>query len=281
MKVLTPRRLDEALEMKAERPDAVWAAGTTDLLPRWNGGAPRPAMVVSLASIGDLAGIEARGDRIRIGALATHADIASHLVVRERLACLADAARSVGAPAIRNMGTLGGNLANASPAADLPPALLALDAEVHLASRRGERGVPVSGFFVSYGRVDLEPDELIVAVSACLPRPRAVTWFRKLGTRRAQSIAKLSVAGHAEAGDLLAHVRLAAGAVAPVPLRLRRTEEIVEGRTPGPETRALAAGTAEREVTPIDDVRSSAGYRRAMVGVLVARFLESLDAGRE
>jgi len=279
MIALVPRSLDQALALKAEHPDAVPLAGGTDLVAGWSGGAPRPETLLVLSGVKGLLPIELSQGKLRVGAGASHAALAADAGVRERFPALARAAASVGAPAVRNMGTVGGNLVTASPAADLPPALLAYGAEaVAASSARGGRRVPLDKFFVDYRNVALVPDELLVRVELPVPAPNARCWFEKVGTRKAQACSKVSIAVYVEigSGNRLDTVRIAAGSVAPVPKRLPETEQALTGQTLTPELAAEAGEAASREVVPIDDVRSTAEYRKHVVGGLVERFLKSL-----
>ena len=212
---------------------------------------------------------------MRIGAGVTHARLIREHEVAHTYPALAEAAATVGAPAIRAMGTIGGNIANASPAADVPPALLAYDAQVIVVSVRGERSMPLDHFFVGYRTVDLAPDELIAAV--WMPRPDAGTYARylKVGTRAAQSIAKvaLGAAIRVDAARVVTHVRMAAASVAATPIRLFDVEVALAGRVLDTAAMARAAAAARASVTPIDDVRSTAAYRTRVLGTLVERFL--------
>ena len=274
MKTLFPRDLKEALALKAEHPRAVVAAGTTDLLPQWHSGAPKPEVLLVVNRLPELRGIGTDGDVIRIGACATHTEICADETLKRLLPALAHAAWTIGAPAVRNMGTLGGNLGTASPCADLPPALLAYGARVRVASTRGERLIPVHEFFKSYKIIDLAPDELIAEALLPAPPANARCAFAKIGTRRAQSIAKISLGAYCEVeGDRLRNVRLAAGSMGPIHLRLFQAEAAATAGACSRDLIEEAAMKTESDVTPIDDVRSTADYRRVVLGNLVRRFL--------
>ncbi len=273
MRILTPGTAAEAASMRRQEPGSVLAAGTTDLLPRWHSGAPRPQSVILLGGIEEMRPIRQTDGAMEIGALTTHADIASDGRVIEHLPALSAAAASIGAPAVRNMGTIGGNIANASPAADLPPPLIAYGASVNLLSDRGTRAVPLEGFFLRYQETALMEDEIILSVTVPLPPDGAASSFQKLGARRAQSIAKVSLAGCASCGSAVEHVRLAAGSMAEVPRRLVEVERVIEGRRPDASLVEQACRAAAEALRPIDDVRSTAAYRSHALGVLLARFL--------
>ncbi len=278
MKIHDPATIDEALDIKRRYPGAVPLAGGTDLLPLWSSTGSRPDRVVLLGSCAALRGIGERDGDPFIGACATHSEISEHDRVARHFRALAEAARSIGAPAIRNMGTLGGNLANASPAADLPPALIVCGAEAVLASaERGERTIPVEDFFLSYKRTALEKDELLLGIRLEVPDPGVRSFFEKVGTRKAQALAKLSVALSAriDAGRI-GSVRIAAGSVAPVPLRLKEVEARIEGNKLSEELIDTARTLAASALSPIDDVRSTARYRRFVFAALLGDCLDRM-----
>lgn len=256
-----PRTVDEALAMLRDEPALVPLAGCTDLYVAVNFGTLDAARFLDLWPLSPLRAITLRDDTLVIGALATYTQIIASRHVRRMLPMLVDAARQIGGPQIQNRGTLGGNIANASPAGDSLPVLAAAEATVVLRSAQAERRVPFTGFYSGYRATVRRPDELIVAIE--IPRQRGAQWFRKVGTRAAQAISKIVMAGVRDA-----HPRIAIGSVAATTVRVPRTEA------------ALAAGasiddavrTLEREITPIDDVRSTADYRRTVSGNLLRRF---------
>ena len=276
MRILTPVTAAEAAAMKADEPSAVLAAGTTDLLPRWHAGVPRPGSVILLGGVEEMRSITERDDTLEIGALATHAGIASDPRVAEHLPALAAAAASIGAPAVRNMGTIGGNIANASPAADLPPPLIAHGASVNLLSPGGTRPVPLDRFFLRYLETDMREDEIILSVTIPIPARGSVSFFEKIGARKAQSIAKVSLAGCATCGSTIEDVRLATGSMAEVPRRLAEVESVLVGRGPDASLPDEARRAAAAALGPIDDVRSTAEYRSHALGVLITRFLDHI-----
>ena len=279
----TPRSLTEAYAILAgSSADAQITpiAGGTDVMVRITGeiGEP-PTRMIDLWRLDELRGISSDGGAISIGALTTYTDIRRSASCREHLPALVEAASTIGAAQIQNRGTLGGNIANASPAGDTLPVLLALDAEIVVGGARGERTIPVSEFWVAYRRTALAPDELILRIQIPVAGGREAR-FRKVGTRRAQAISKVVLAlswrddGRSRAWN---DVRVALGSVADRPIRARGAEAALEGRLPNPETADAAAEALAGEITPIDDVRSSADYRR----VVAARVLHRLvrDAG--
>jgi CO/xanthine dehydrogenase FAD-binding subunit len=271
--------LGEALAMLAEEP-GVWRpfAGGTDLMVLLEAGALRHERFVSLWGIPELRVIDTREATLTIGALTTYTDLLKHPVVQAEFPMLCEAATQTGGVATQNRGTIGGNIANASPAADTPPALLVYDAELELASVRGTRRVPYHRFHTGYKTMDLAADELITRV--LVPRRRGwITTYKKVGTRKAQAIAKICFAAAAEArGGEVQDIRLAYGSVAPTVVRAIRTEQTVRGRRPGEEVVREALDMLSAEIVPIDDVRSTARYRSFVARQLLRAFLESLGS---
>jgi CO/xanthine dehydrogenase FAD-binding subunit len=210
---------------------------------------------------------------VSIGALTTHAQLRHSPVIRARLPALADAAATVGAAQIQNRGTIGGNIANASPAGDTLPVLLAVDATFTLGSAAGERTIRAADFWVAYRRTALRPDELLLRIGFPVERHRH-TRFRKVGTRQAQAISKVVMAlSYREDEGVWRDVRLALGSVAPTPIRARETEAVLEGAAPRETTADRAAAVLAAELAPIDDVRSTAGYRRSVSARVLHRLL--------
>jgi CO/xanthine dehydrogenase FAD-binding subunit len=216
---------------------------------------------VNIWHLKELRGIEVSDESVTLGALTTYTEVQAHPTLREEFPMLCQAGRETGGIAIQNRGTLGGNIVNASPAADSPPALLAYDAELELISKQGERRIPYSRFHNAYKQMDLRPDELLRAIH--LPRMSdRFHYYRKVGTRRAQAISKVCFAGVIRIVDgRVAHIRIALGSVAPIPLRCERTEASLNNRSLNSETIKLAASTLTSEIVPIDDIRSTRDYR--------------------
>jgi len=270
-----PTTLAAAWELAAAVPGARWIAGGTDLMVRIREGRAKPSRVVSLNAIPELSRIDP-GPPIRIGALARVADVMADPTVREALPVLVEAARTLGSAQIRNAATVGGNLCNASPCADTAPPLLVHDARARIASPRGSREVPLEGFFVAPGRTRLAKDELLTDIVVDPPPPGTRAAFLKKGRVRMDiAVASVCVALVVEGGRCT-HARVAAGSVAPRPMRLHRTERLLEGAVPSPEVIRAASTTAREEVEPVDDVRSTAAYRRQVVGVFLRRAVERL-----
>ena len=252
-------------------------AGGTDLLVALTGElGPPPASVVDLWAIDELRGIAIDGDALTLGALTTYTEIRRSALCREHVPALVEAAATIGAAQIQNRGTLGGNIANASPAGDTLPVLLAADAVFVLGSERGEREVPAAEFWTAYRQTALAHDELVVRIRIPLAADREIR-FRKVGTRRAQSISKVVLAAAWRGDGTWRDVRVALGSVAATPIRAQGTESALEGRQPTPETADRAAETLAGELAPIDDVRSTAEYRRLVAARILHRVIR--DAG--
>jgi CO/xanthine dehydrogenase FAD-binding subunit len=273
--VVSPGTLVDAYAALAEAP-ARPIAGGTDLMVALTGelGEP-PDRILDLWRLDELRGIALDGDTISIGALTTFTEIRGSALCREHLPALVVAAATIGAAQIQNRGTIGGNVANASPAGDTLPVLLALDASIVCGSSRGEREVPGERFWTSYRTTALASDELLIRIRIPLA-PLRTTRFRKIGTRRAQAISKVVLAlSYEEAGPSApwTGVRLALGSVAPTPIRARATEAVLEASLPTPETADRAADTLAGELVPIDDVRSTAEYRRLVAARVLHRLV--------
>jgi CO/xanthine dehydrogenase FAD-binding subunit len=273
----TPRTLAEAYAILAGGPHRAIAGGTDVMVQITGELGPPPDRMIDLWRLDELRGIVADGGAITLGALTTYTQIRRSAVCREHLPALVDAAATIGAAQIQNRGTLGGNVANASPAGDTLPVLLATDAEIVVGGSRGERTVAASDFWVAYRRTALEPDELVLRIRIPIVAGRDVR-FRKIGTRRAQAISKVMMAlAWRGVGGRWSDVRLALGSVADRPIRARSTETVLDGASPTSETADRAAEALAAELHPIDDVRSTADYRRAVASRVLHRLIR--DAG--
>jgi xanthine dehydrogenase small subunit len=273
----TPRTLSEAYGILATGPHRPIAGGTDVMVQITGELGPPPDRMIDLWRLAELRGIAANGQVVTLGALTTYTEIRQSALCRERLPALVEAAATIGAAQIQNRGTLGGNVANASPAGDTLPVLLAMDAEMVVGGPRGERTIAASEFWVAYRETALEPDEIVLRIRIPITAGREVR-FRKIGTRRAQAISKVVMAlAWRERGGTWSDVRLALGSVADRPIRARTTEAVLEGAAPTSETAARAAETLTAEIQPIDDVRSTADYRRAVAARVLHRLLR--DAG--
>ena len=251
-------------------------AGCTDLYVALNFGTLKDTRFLNLWGLAGLRAIAVRGDVLTIGALATHADLIRSPLVRRRIPMLAAAAREVGGAQIQNRGTLGGNVANASPAGDTLPVLAAAGAIVVLRSAGETRRVPFTAFYTGYRQSVRRPGELIVGFE--IPRVRGRQWFRKVGTRAAQAISKIVMAGvcpstgSGQAGET---VRIALGSVAPTVVRATRTEQALAGGASLEDAQRILV----EEIAPIDDIRSTAEYRRRVAANLLARFWTDAHRG--
>lgn len=264
-----PHTLAEAWALKVGQARARYVAGGTDLLVRIRAGHERPDRLVSLRHIRDLQKIE-MGALTRIGASTSISEVLSHPALAATHPILAQAARPFACAQIRNVATIGGNLCNASPAADMAPALLVLDATVVIAGPSGERKMPLDGFFVGPGKTQLGPDEILTEIQI-QPRPNLRThYLRKGRVRMDLALTAVAVALSIEQGRCV-HARVAVGAVAPRPLRVPAVEALLVGHTIDAAVRSEARALIAREVSPITDVRCSAGYRRELTGVLLER----------
>lgn len=270
-----PATVAEAIRLREATPGARFIAGGTDLWVRMRRGYEAPPELVSLRAVRELSDLDL-GEPARIGALVTLADLARSAGCRGRFPALVDAALAMGSVQVRNVATVGGNLCNASPAADLAPALLAYDARAEIRSAKGRRETALADFFLGPGRAALEPGEILAAVLVPSPGRGARSAFLRRGRVR-MDLALASVAVRLEEdGGVLKGVRVAVGAVAPTPRRLPEVEALLEGRRPEPALFAEAGRAAAGCVAPITDLRASEGYRRHLVGVFVRRALERL-----
>lgn len=284
-RALRPRSLDEALRFLHEDPELVPVAGCTDLMVADRPARARMDRVLDLLRVPELRGIRlldremapaggTTAGAIEIGATTTFAEIGRHPDVRSFLPALAEAAGQIGGWQIQNRATLGGNVANASPAGDSLPVLLALDAVVVIAGHGGLEEIPYSGFHLGYRKTALAPGRIVARVRIPCPRPGTVQRFRKVGTRGAQAISKVVVAmaGRIEEGRI-AGLRLAAGSVAATPVLLEAAEEAARGLPAGVEAADRAGRAAAAAVEPIDDVRSTAEYRAFALERVVRRMV--------
>jgi CO/xanthine dehydrogenase FAD-binding subunit len=278
--LVAPGSLDAALDLLAGAPGQ-WTpiAGGTELMVAHAAGRLNAKRLMSLWGIPDLRFIETTPENIIIGACATFRDLRISSAVGDDLPLLAKAASWIGSIANQSRATVGGNLVNGSPAADSSPALLVYDAEIELASVRGRRRVPYAEFHTGYKRTVLANDELVYAVH--LPRrfSRHRQYLRKVGTRRAMAISKVALAATALIQDGSVHeIRLAAASLAAFPARLYRAEDVICGRAVTPQIIEMARKALLDEVVPIDDIRSTADYRKSVAANLLEEFLVGLKA---
>ena len=279
--MLAPPDLSAALDRMAAEPHE-WKpfAGGTDLMVLLEAGKLAHTKYLNIYHLRELRGMSVNPANITFGAATTYAQIRSESLLAAEFTLLCSAAAETGSIATQNRGTLGGNIANASPAADSPPALIVYDAELELVSSRGSRWIAYRDFHTGYKQSLLRPDELIRSIR--LPRNGGPAWkqhYRKVGTRRAQAISKVCFAGAALVQNgKIEDVRIALGSIAPTVLRATATERMLQGEQLSPALSEAAQQTLAREIAPIDDMRSTARYRRRVAQNLLAEFLEKLSA---
>jgi CO/xanthine dehydrogenase FAD-binding subunit len=274
--LLTPQTLPEALDVLAsEAPDAYPLAGGTVLLVDMRDGRVSPRLLVDLGALDGLQGIRREDGHIVVGARTTIKEMRRNSLLADLCPVIIEAANFFANPLVRNRATVGGNLADASPAADMAPPLLVLGAEVELLSKEGTRRLPLDEFFLAPCETARRPDEIVAFLRWPVPADGSGGSFQKLGLRRADTISVVSAAAMIERDEagLCREARIALGAVAPTPIRARQAEELLRGQQLTPELAAEAGRVAAGEASPIDDLRGSAGYRRRMVEVLVRRAL--------
>ena len=276
---MAPRNLDAALEM-LEREPGVWKpfAGGTDLMVLLEAGKLPHRKFLSIWKFAELRGIDVSSESLSIGALSTYTEIQRNAILQREFPLLCRAASETGSVATQNRGTLGGNIANASPAADSPPALMVYDAEIELISAKGARRVAYRDFHTGYKKMQMRDDELIWRIHLNRGSKRSKEYFRKVGTRKAQAISKICFAASANVeGGRISEVRIALGSVAPTVLRAAETEKILGGEKISSSLLEAAQTTLGREISPIDDMRSTAVYRRRVALNLLGEFFDLMN----
>ena len=276
--LIAPGTLDTVLEVLAHSADRYTPiAGGTELMVAFGAGRLEPRKLISLWNLHELRFIDTTPDAIIIGAGSTFTDIRNHDRLTRDLPLLAKAAAWTGGIANQDRATIGGNIVNASPAADSPPALLVYDATVTLISVRGERTIPYNEFHLSYKRTALAPDELLHSITLLRKTAGLKQYIRKVGTRNAQAISKTALAAIARTQNgTIETIRVAAASLREVPTRLPATEEALRGKSITEETIANARAALIAEARPIDDIRSTARYRATVAANLLEEFLRSL-----
>ncbi len=276
--LVLPASLSEALDFLAQD-NGTWKpfAGGTDLMVLLEAGKLPHRNYLNIWNLSELRGIEITDTDITLGALTTYTDVQNNRTLREEFPMLCQAASETGGLAIQNRGTLGGNIVNASPAADSPPALLAYDAELELVSAKDPRTVPYSSFHTGYKQMNIRPHELLRAIR--LPRttkPRT-HYYRKVGTRKAQAISKVCFAAvGSQEGNQVDDVRIALGSVAPIPIRCPQTENALPHKVIDADTLNAARAALTSDISPIDDLRSTRDYRLRVALNLLTDFLANL-----
>ena len=265
----------DALLDRLRAPDATILCGGTDLIVKMKSGLVDPKCLLDISDLGSLRGIRETDEQIFVGAAVTESELLESPLIQRHLPLLVQVLWKLGSVQIRNRGTLGGNLVNASPAADSAIPLLLYDAEVILQGANGERSLRVEEFFLGPGKTALGRGEFLREIAIPIPREGYTTFFHKVGRRKALTIAIASVGALLRTSDgAIEEVRLAAGSVAPTPLRLHRVEERITGQSFTPDLIGEARTLTADSVSPITDIRASADYRRAVTADLVAAFLE-------
>lgn len=275
MEFVTPKNLDELLRLVECHHRYEILAGGTDICVLINSGKLKPEGLINIRGLDKLRGIKEEKSHVEIGALTTHRNIVLSSVVRKHLPTLAEACTTVGATQIQNRGTIGGNVMNASPAGDSLPVLLAYDAEVEAVSVDGKRSIPFLEFYKGYRKTALRENEIITKFKIPKAYADEKSLFVKIGTRRAQAISKVMGCFRLVSdGDVAKSVAITFGSIAPVPVRLSQTEKLIAGNRLDASLIDKVQKSVEKEVAPIDDIRSTAVYRRHVCGVLAKRFLE-------
>jgi CO/xanthine dehydrogenase FAD-binding subunit len=278
--LVAPRNLEAALEMLGREP-GVWRpfAGGTDLMVLLEAGKLPHRKFLSIWKFTELRGIEVSSESLSIGALSTYTEIQRNAILQREFPLLCCAASETGSVATQNRGTLGGNIANASPAADSPPALIVYDAEVELISAKGARRVAYRDFHTGYKKMLMHDDELIWRIHLNRALKRDKEYYRKVGTRKAQAISKICFAAAASIErDRINDVKIALGSVAPTVLRAAETEKILKGEKFSSALLKTAQETLSHEISPIDDMRSTAVYRRRVAQNLLGEFFDVMSA---
>ena len=276
--LISPTSLGEALEVLAQN-DGVWKpfAGGTDLMVLLEAGKLPHKNYLNIWPLKELRGIEITKAHVTLGALTTYTEVQNHEVLRQEFPMLCQAAKETGGIAIQNRGTMGGNIVNASPAADSPPALLAYDAQLEVISQTGLRQVPYYKFHTGYKQMDIRADELLRAIRLPRATKKLAHYYRKVGTRKAQAISKTCFAAIGRVADgRVAEVRIALGSVAPIPLRCVQTETTLRDKAIDADSLAAAKAALAAEISPIDDLRSTRDYRLKVSLNLLEDFLQKL-----
>jgi len=276
--MLKEKSFNQTLEKLSTGPGIIPFAGGTDLMVLFEAGKLAEGTFLDISHLKELAGIYEHKDFLEIRALTTYSEIKNHPIVRREFPLLYEAAKVVGARAIQNRATIGGNIANASPAADGPPALLCYDAIIEIAAAKKNRKVPYCDFHKNYKVMDLKMGELIKAV--WLRRSKSFTgvkkeFYHKVGTRKAQAISKVCFAAKVQLSQgQVQEIRLAYGSMAPYPVRAKSTERILQGEKLSSNLIQLAITQLQKDLSPIDDIRSTAKYRMQVACNLLKQFLE-------
>jgi len=273
-----PSSLEETFDLMLGNPSYCLLAGGTDVMVKLKENIIHPSVILDLGALDDLRGIKIEGGKITIGPLTTHTQLAESDIIKKYAPALAKAAGLVGSPQIRNEGTVGGNMGNASPAADTVPALIAYDATITIASVTGAREILLNDLFVGPGRTKLKPGELIIKISFEAQEANQSSSFEKLGKRKALAISVVNAAVFIEVHPktkIVTKARFALGSVAATPIRVHTAEEYLIGNIISEKLLSEIADVVSNTIKPIDDVRSTAIYRKEIAGTLIKRALEN------
>jgi carbon-monoxide dehydrogenase medium subunit len=281
---ISPKDLEELFgAIKETKGQAKFIAGCTNMIPKMRAGTISPELLVDLSGLQELGHIRENHGAMSIGALTTISEVAGSEIIRNHSPILSSAASSLGNPLTRNRATIGGNLADASPAADMAPPLLAMEAAIHAERPKGKkRVIPIEQFFLGPHKTILEDDEIIIQITFPKPRDSANGSYMKLGLRDSMAISVASVTVILEMeGKLCQKARVALGAVAPTPIRAYRVEEKLEGRELDQAIIEECSAVVKEEISPIDDIRASAEYRRLVTSVLLKRGINEALKGED
>ncbi|HEX7158043.1 MAG TPA: FAD binding domain-containing protein [Edaphobacter sp.] len=276
--LIAPGSLDAVLQILADSPERYTPiAGGTELMVAFGAGHLQPRKLISLWNLEELRFVEATNEALTIGAGGTFTDIRHHPVIAEEFPLLGKAASWLGSIANQNRATIGGNIVNASPAADSPPALLVYDAHLTLVCAKGKRTIPYNNFHLAYKKTALAPEELVHSITLARNTKNYRQYIRKVGPRNAQAISKVALAGLALMdNDRIADIRLGAACLRETPARLTATEQSLLGKRITPEIISAARSALASDSRPIDDIRSTAKYRAAVAANLLEEFLRSI-----
>lgn len=270
------QNLRSALETLSHKNFKVIAGGT-DVMVLFEAGKLAEGKYLDVWRVPELKGIQVNAEFIELGALTTYREILENKTLQAEFTMLCQAAKLTGAVAIQNRGTIGGNIVNASPAADSPPALLAYDTDIELCSLRGSRWVRYVDFHKDYKKMDKHEDELLTKIRIKRNTQSAKQYYHKVGTRKAQAISKVCMAALAQVEQgTITKFRLGLGSIAAIPFRAQKTEKVLEGRLLSAELISKSCDILFKEITPIDDIRSNAEYRKTVAKNLLQTFLETL-----
>ena len=274
--VFDAKSVHEVLNLLDKEPGK-WAllAGGTDLMVQMDLGTLKPQNFINIWGLPDLSGITGRKDEVEIKALTTFSDIINHPIIKKEFPMLIEAAHLTGSIAIQNRGTVGGNIMNASPAADTPPALLAYAAEIELASKNEVRRLFYKDFHINYKVMRINPDEILTKIILPRTSEKTMDFYQKVGTRAAHSISKACVAIRLKLDKkIIKDIKIGLGSVAPMPMRVYMTEELLRGNKLSMDLIDEAVLQIAREIHPIDDIRSNKAYRLRVAINLIKNFLK-------